>query len=73
MEDQTVLALKRFGEGATAVGLAMKPLVVAFTRFATTLYAMLWDVYLRAGAPYGETRKGLERWLREMKELRDAI
>jgi hypothetical protein len=73
MEDQAVLAFKRFGEAATATGLAMKPLVMAFSQFGAAVYAIMWDAYIRAGAPYGETRKGLERWLRDVKDLRKVI
>lgn len=33
--------------------------------FGRRIYAGLWHDYIMAGAPYGETRKGLMRWLSE--------
>ena len=30
------------------------------------IYDVIWQAYLKAGAPYGETPEGLERWLDDL-------
>lgn len=31
-----------------------------------SMYDVIWQAYLKAGAPYGETPEGLERWLDDL-------
>jgi hypothetical protein len=72
METQQQEALKQLSAAAEAAGkaLAVKltPLCLAFGQLARQIHASLWYAYVMDGAPYGETSRGLERWVRETSE-----
>ena len=58
-------ALQSMNDAALAVGSALSALSEALTSFGCQVYVMAWYAYLKAGAPYGETRAGLDRWITE--------
>lgn len=68
VSETDIRALQRLSQAALAVGPAVERLSSAMAHFGAQVYAMAWDAYLMAGAPYGETRKGLKRWLAERQD-----
>ena len=60
-----ICALQRLNQAALAIGPAVERLSSTMVHFGAQVYAIAWDAYLTAGAPYGETRKGFKRWLAE--------
>lgn len=37
-------------------------------RLFAALWHSLWKDYIRDGTPYGETKRGMERWLKDLAE-----
>lgn len=67
--EQAQRTLREIGAAATVAGqgmaAALKPMMAAFVLLGRQCYAALWHAYIMDGAPYGETTKGLTRWVRE--------
>ncbi len=55
-------------EGLLGIGRALQPAVERFGKAAHILYDAMWNAYRQAGAPYGETEEGLQRWIQEEGE-----
>lgn len=62
-------ALQSMNAAALAVGPAIARLSSALVYFSDQVYALAWEAYIRAGAPYGENREGFDRWLKEQRLL----
>jgi hypothetical protein len=58
--------LKDASIAAEIAAKALAPLMLVVKESGKRMYASLWYAYIVNGAPYGETRKGLERWLLQM-------
>jgi hypothetical protein len=64
-DERLAQSFVRFGR---ALGAGMAAFFEQVTPLAGRLYAALWDAYRNAGAPYGETSEGLNRWVQEQVE-----
>ena len=67
--EEAAAFLKAMKRAADSVAVALAPFAAAYVRFGLAVYALMWHSYILNGAPYGETRKGLERWLKEQRLL----
>ena len=69
MDQSQQEALKQFGKAAEvaakSIAINLAPFMIAFAELGKQLHASLWYAYIMDGAPYGEDRKGLERWVQE--------
>lgn len=68
-ENEAAAFLKAMKRAVDIAAAALTPLVAAYLHFGRSVYAMAWHSYIMAGAPYGETAKGLNRWLNEQRAL----
>jgi len=61
---------EQFKEAITAAGNTfadqVNAKVKALQQSVQTVYELTWQAYLYAGTPYGESRDGLLRWLKEL-------
>lgn len=62
-------ASRSMRDAAAGMVPAFASLAVALERFGRSLYTLAWHSYIMAGAPYGETREGLNRWVNERQAL----
>lgn len=54
---------------ASAMVINLKPLMEAITGASKQIYAACLDAYNEAGAPYGNSHKGMMRWTREVAAI----
>lgn len=66
-QDEATAFLKAMKRAANIAAVALTPFVAACLHFGRSLYALAWHSYIMAGAPYGETATGLNRWLSEQR------
>ncbi|TCL74266.1 hypothetical protein EDC14_1004204 [Hydrogenispora ethanolica] len=59
---------EKLRNAAVALSQAMNPLVEQLTQSCQTLYAQFEEVYQKAGMPYGDSKEGMMKWMKEQKE-----
>jgi hypothetical protein len=74
IEQNQVEELKQFGKALTVfaqdIAENLTPIFQQLKPAIQELYDCFWEIYLKAGAPYGETDDGMMRWYREIGEAK---
>lgn len=55
--------VESFASWANQVGQQIMPVI-------NSMYSAIYEQYLQAGAPYGETSEGCRRWVTELSQVR---
>lgn len=76
ISNETINALVNFGKSLNSAAIrfanafnALKPTFETIARIAQEFHDSMYQRYLDAGAVYGETPEGFDRWFNELMEL----